>query len=92
MSAPSGKIYELLHSMQTRISDVKAIKTAIMLKINNTLNTLNRTMHLYSLATSITISNDQIPLKPFVKNLGFTLDCHLIMNEHVSTIARTCYF
>ena len=25
-------------------------------------------------------------------NLGFTLDCHLTMNAHVSNIARTCYF
>ena len=24
--------------------------------------------------------------------LGFTLDCHLTMNAHVSNIARTCYF
>ena len=27
-----------------------------------------------------------------MKNLGFTLDCHLTMNAHVSNIARTCYF
>ena len=27
-----------------------------------------------------------------VKNLGFTLDCQLTMNAHVSNIARTCYF
>ena len=27
-----------------------------------------------------------------VKNLGFTLDCHLTMNIHVTNIARTCYF
>ena len=27
-----------------------------------------------------------------VKNLNFTLDCHLTMNAHVSNIARTCYF
>ena len=26
-----------------------------------------------------------------MKNLGFTLDCHLTMNTHVSNIARTCY-
>ena len=31
-------------------------------------------------------------LKQSVKNLGFTLDCHLTMNVHVSNIARTCYF
>ena len=38
------------------------------------------------------IGNAQIPLKKSVKNLGFTLDCHLTMNAHVSNIARTCYF
>ena len=27
-----------------------------------------------------------------MKNLGLTLDCHLIMNAHVSNIARTCFF
>ena len=27
-----------------------------------------------------------------MKNLGFTLDCHLTMNAHVPNIARMCYF
>ena len=27
-----------------------------------------------------------------MKNLGFTLDCHLTINAHVSNIAQTCYF
>ena len=27
-----------------------------------------------------------------MKNLSFTLGCHLAMNAHVSNIARTCYF
>ena len=52
----------------------------------------NRTKHLHSLPTSITIGNAQIPFKQSVKNLGFTLDCHLTINAHVSNIARTCYF
>ena len=54
--------------------------------------TSKRTKHLYSLPTSITMGNAQIPFKKSVKNLGFTLDCHLTMNAHVSNIARTCYF
>ena len=54
--------------------------------------TSKRTKHLHSLPTSITIGNAQIPFKESVKNLGFTLDCHLTMNAHVSNIARTCYF
>ena len=32
------------------------------------------------------------PHRSNMKNLGFTLDCHLTMNAHVSNIARTCYF
>ena len=45
----------------------------------------------HNLPTSITIGNAQIPFKQSVKNWGFTLDCHLTMNAHVSNIARTCY-
>ena len=53
--------------------------------------TSKRTKHLHNLPTSITIGNAQIPFKQSVKNLGYTLDCHLTMNAHVSNIARTCY-
>ena len=97
MSAPPDRISELLHSMQSLISDVKAWATANMLKLNDNkielmLVTSKRTKHLHNLPTSITIGNTQIPFKQPVKNLGFTLDCHLTMNAHVSNIARTCYF
>ena len=83
--------------MQSCICDVKAWATANMLRLNNNktelmLVTSNRTKHLHNLPTSITIGNAQIPFKQSVKNLGFTLDCHLAMNAHVSNIARTCYF
>ena len=54
--------------------------------------TSKRTKHLHDLPTSITIDNAQIPFKQSVKNLGFTLYCHLTKNAHVSKIARTCYF
>ena len=96
MSAPPNRIYELLHSMQSRICDVKSWATANMLKLNDNktefmLVTSNRTKHLHCLPTSITIGNAQISFKKSVKNLGFTLDCHLTMNTHVSNIARTCY-
>ena len=97
MSAPPDRISELLHSMQSCMSDVKAWATANMLKLNDNMTELmlvtsKRTKDLHSLPTSITIGNAQIPLKKSVKNLGFTLDCHLTMNAHVSNIARTCYF
>ena len=97
MSAPPDRISELLHSMQSCISDVKVWATANMLKHNDSktelmLVTSNRSKHLHNLPTSITIGNAQIPFKQSVKNLGFTLDCHHTMNAHVSNIARTCYF
>ena len=79
------------------MSDVKAWATANMLKLDDSktelmLVTSNRSKHLHNLPTSITMGNAQIPFKQSVKNLGFTLDCHLTMNAHVSNIARTCYF
>ena len=97
MSAPPDRISELLHSMQSCISDVKAWATANMLKLNDNrtelmLVTSKRTKYLHSLPTSITVGNAQIPFKNSVKNLGFTLICHLTMNAHVSNIARTCHF
>ena len=96
MSAPPDRISELLHSMQSCISDVKAWATANMLQLNNNktelmLVTSKRTKHLHKLPTSITFGNAQIPLKQSVKNLGFTLDSHLSMNAHVSNISQTCY-
>ena len=97
MSAPPDRISELLHSMQSCISDFKAWATANMLKLNDNktelmLATSKRTKHLHSLPTSITIGNAQIPFKKSVKNWGFTIDCHLTMKAHVSNIAQTCFF
>ena len=97
MSAPPDRISELLHSMHSCIGDVKAWATANMLRLNDNktelmLVTSKSTKHLHNLPTSITIGNAQVPFKQSVKNLGFTLDCHLTMNTHVTNIARTCYF
>ena len=97
MSASPDRISELLHSMQSCISDVKAWATANMLILNDNktelmLVTSKRTKYLHNIPTSITIGNAQVLFKQSVKNLGFTLDCHLTMNAHVTNIARTCYF
>ena len=54
--------------------------------------TSKRTERLHTRPTSITIGNAHIPFKHSVRNLGFTLDCHLTMNAHVCNIARTCFF
>ena len=83
--------------MQSCISDVKAWVTANMLSLSGNKTelmrvTCKRTKHFHSLPTSVTIGNALIPFKQSVKNLGFTLACHLTMNAHVSNIARTCYF
>ena len=96
MSAPPDRISELLHSILSCISDVKAWATANMLELNDNKTELmlvnsKRTKHLHNLPTSVTIGNAQIPFKQSVKNLGFTLDCHLTMNAYVSNIDRTCY-
>ena len=59
MSAPVDSISELLHYMQSRISDVKDWATANMLKLNDNktelmLVTSKRNKHLHNLPTSIT--------------------------------------
>ena len=64
MSAPPDRIYELHHSMQSCISDVKAWATANMLKLNDNetelmLVTSKRTKHLLNLPSTITIGNAQ---------------------------------
>ena len=97
MSVLPDRISELLHSMQSCMSDVKACATANMLKLNDNktelmLVTSKRTKHLHNLPTSITIGNSQITFKQSVKNFSFTLNCHLTMNAHVSNIVRKCYF
>ena len=97
ISAPPDEISELLHSMQSRISDVKSWATANMHKLNDNnkelmLVTSKRTMHLHNLSTSITIGSAQIPIKQSLKNLGLTLDCQLTTNAHISKFPRTCYF
>ena len=96
MSAPPDRISELFHSIQSRISDVKAWATANMHELNDNksehmLVISKRTKLLHSVPTSITIGNGQIPFKQSMKKLGFALDCHLAINAHVSNIAQTCY-
>ena len=97
MYDPDDEISELLLSMQSCISDVKALKNANMPKFNDNktelvLVTSKRTAHLHNLPTSITIGNVQIPFKQSVTTLGFRLDCHPTINKHVPSIARTCHF
>ena len=72
ISAPQDKMSELLDSMQSCMSDVKAWATANMLKLHDNktelmLVTTKRTRHLHNLPTSITISNTQIPFKQLAK-------------------------
>ena len=83
--------------MKSCMSDVKAGPSANMLRLNDNKTELmlaasKRTKHLHDLPTSITIGNAKIPFKQSMKNLGFSFDCHLTMNSHVSNICQTCYF
>ena len=76
MSAPPGGISELLHPMQSCISDVKAWATANMPKLNDNktelmLVTSKRTKHLHNLPTSINVGNAQFPFKQSLKTVIF---------------------
>ena len=62
MSATPDTIFQLLHSMQSCISDVRAWATVNMLKLNDNMTELmlvtsKGTKHLHTLPTSITIGN-----------------------------------
>ena len=91
MSAPPDRISELLHSMQSCISDVKAWPTANMLKLNDNKTELmlvasKRTKHLHSLPTSITNGIAQIPFKKSMKNFQFeqlVWPCYCFMGREV---------
>ena len=74
------------------MSKLGQLRTCLNLMTELMLVSSKRTNHLHSLPTSITIGNAQIPFKESVKNLGFALGCHLIVNAHVFNIARTCYY
>ena len=63
-----------------------------MTKHDLMLATSEITKHIHNLPTSIIIGNAYVPTKQFVKNFDLTLDCHRSINEHVSIIARICYF
>ena len=69
--SPLGK----LHSMQSCISDDKALATADMLKLNDNktelmLVTSRRTNYLHILPTSIIIGNPLVPFKQSAKKFG----------------------
>ena len=75
MSAPSDRISELLHTIQSCISDVKAWTTLNMLKLDDNktelmLVTSKSTKHLHNLSASITMGNAQISFKQFA-NFGY---------------------
>ena len=78
--------------VMSKLCQLRTCSSSLTTRQNSIFVTSRGTKHLHSLPTSITIGNAQIPFKQSVKNLGFTLDCHLTMNAHVSNIARTCYF
>ena len=90
MTAHPDKIPKLHHPMQSSISHIKVWTTAI-LKLNNNKTDLmlylpEKDKHFHNLHTSIRIGNSHI-FSHIVKNMGITLDSHLSVNDHISTIA-----
>ena len=61
-------------------------------RLNSCLSPLKELGISITYLTSITNGNAEIHFKQSVRNLCFTLDCHLTINAHVSNIVRTCYF
>ena len=96
MLAHPDNIYKIHHSMQSCVSDIKFWTPADMYKMNYKTElafvTSKRTKHLHNLPTAITIGNAQITFKQSVKKFGLTLNYHLTINNHVSTIDEICYF
>ena len=95
--SPPDKVSKLLPFMQSCVNDIKAWAAVNMLKFNENKTTFmfatsKRTKPFHSLSTSINACHAQIPFKIFFMTLGFTLDCHLTVNEHVINIAKTCHF
>ena len=96
MSAPHDKIFELFHSKQSYIGDVKACASSNMLRLSSNKTELihvtsKSNKYLHSLPKSITFGNAKFSLKEFVKNLSFALDNRLTMNAHVSIIESLSY-
>ena len=60
-------------------------------KTELTLVNSKRTKHLHSPPASIAVVNAQNPFNQSVNVVGFTLDCHVTMNAHVSNIAQTFF-
>ena len=92
MSAPPDRISELLHYMQSCISDVKVWATANMLKLNDSktelmLVTSKRSKHLHNLPTSSTIGNAQINLQSVCEKVGFYIG---LSSYHECTCLQYC--
>ena len=95
MSAPPDKIYELLHSTQSCISDIGYLRTCLNLTTTRQNSSLSPSRELSISIAYLFLSlfvNAQFPFNQYVTYLGFALDLHLTMNAYVSTIAQTCYF
>ena len=76
----------------SKLGQLRTCLSLITVRQNSCLSPLRDLSISITYLLPITIGNAQIPFKQSVKNLGFTLDCHLTMNAHVSNIARTCYY
>ena len=92
MSAPPDRISELLHSMQSSMSDVKACAIAIMLKLNDNKTkfmfvTSNRSRHLHNLPYINNHRKYSISLQAVFEKLGSYIR---LSSYHECTCHQNC--
>ena len=96
MSAPQTKYlsYFTLGSHLLEMSKLEQLRTCLNLMTTRQTSCLSPLKEL-SFSIAYLHQSLQVMLKfpsNTVKNFGFTLDCHLTLNAHVSNTARTCFF
>jgi hypothetical protein len=92
-----NEIPQLITSMQECISDVKTWMTLNSLKLNDDKTEVMLVSSLqmssrFTVPDSMSVGDATIPFSKTVKNLGFTLDNHLQMKDHVQQLARSCNY
>ena len=76
----------------SKLGQLRTCSNLMTTRQNSCLSPLKELSVSIAYLLQLTIGNAQIPFKKSVMKLSFALDCHLIMNAHVSNITRTCYF
>ena len=85
-----------VHTVQECFRDVKAWVTANKLKLNDEKTEAiicdSKASQLNDSVDSIHIGQSVIPLSDTVRDIGLFLDKTLLMTNHISSVARSCFF